>query len=36
MINAADEAPGQEAEMRFTELNQQFQALTAEDAGADD
>ncbi len=36
MINAADQAPGQEAEMRFTELNQQFQALTAEDAGADD
>ena len=36
MINAADQAPGQEAEMRFTELNQQLQALTAEDAGADD
>jgi len=30
MINAADQAPGQEAEMRFAELNQQFQALTAE------
>ena len=30
MINAADQAPGQEAEMRFAELNQQFQTLTAE------
>jgi FtsZ-binding cell division protein ZapB len=30
MINAADQAPGQEAEVRFAELNQQFQALTAE------
>lgn len=30
MINAADQAPGQEAEMRFAELSQQFQALTAE------
>ena len=36
MINAADQAPGQEAEARFAELSQQFQALTAEEAGADD
>lgn len=32
MINAADQAPGQEAEMRFAELSQQFQALSAENA----
>ena len=36
MINAADQAPGQEAESRFAELRQQFQALSAEAAGADD
>lgn len=32
MINAADQAPGQEAEMRFAELSQQFEALTTENA----
>ena len=36
MINAADQAPGQEAESRFAELRQQFQALSAEVAEADD
>lgn len=35
MINAADQAPGQEAELRFAELTQQYQALTTEDTGAD-
>ena len=36
MINAADQAPGQEAESRFAELRQQFQALSAEVSRADD
>ena len=36
MINAADQAPGQEAESRFAELRQQFLALSAKVAGADD
>ena len=36
MINAADQAPGQEAESRFAELRQQFLALSAEIAEADD
>ena len=36
MINAADQAPGQEAESRFAELRQQFLALSAKVAEADD
>ena len=36
MINAADQAPGQEAESRFAELRQQFLALSAKIAEADD
>ena len=36
MINAADQAPGQEAEARFAELRQQFLALSAKVAEADD
>ena len=36
MINAADQAPGQEAESRFAELRQQFLTLSAKVAEADD
>ncbi|MBQ86661.1 MAG: hypothetical protein CMQ16_09690, partial [Gammaproteobacteria bacterium] len=36
MINAADQAPGQEAESRFAELRQQFSALSAKVAEVDD